>query len=159
MTDYFQAARGVPNACQPLPNLITGGQPDRGDIQALAAAGVKVILDIRSPSEWRWMDEAEQARALGFTYYNIPVGPTPLNDELLASILRVLRTHKEAPMFFHCKSGNRVGGALLPYLILDEGIEEEDALAIARRVGLRSAEYARWGVEYARRHRTATGRP
>ena len=54
-------------------------------------------------------------------------------------------------MFVHCASGNRVGGALLPHLILDQGFEEEEAVGQAMRVGLRSAELMEWGTEYARR--------
>ena len=54
----------------------------------------------------------------------------------------------------HCTSGNRVGGALLPYLMLDEGMEEEDAVGQAMRVGLRSAELMEWGLDYVRRNRS-----
>lgn len=152
MPNYLDAARGLPNASQPLPNLITAGQPDKADLQALMAAGVKTILDLRAQSEWRWMDEPDQARAQGFTYYNVPVGPTPLNDDLMNQILAVLRKHKGEPMLFHCKSANRVGGAILPFLMLDERMEEEDAVAAAQRIGLRSREYLEWGLDYARRH-------
>ena len=50
-------------------------------------------------------------------------------------------------MFVHCGSGNRVGGALLPFLMLDQGLEEEDAVGQAMRVGLRSAELLEWGPD------------
>ena len=36
-----------------------------------------------------------------------------------------------APVFFHCGSGNRVGGALIPYFMLDKGMAEDDAVALA----------------------------
>ena len=55
----------------------------------------------------------------------------------------------------HCASGSRVGGALLPFLMLDHGFKEEDAVAQAMRVGLRSAELMEWGLDYARRHQEA----
>ena len=35
MTPY-DAIRGVPNACQALPNVVTGGQPDTSQLEALA---------------------------------------------------------------------------------------------------------------------------
>jgi len=153
MSALLDAARGIPNACEPRANLLTGGQPGRGDLVALAEAGVRVILDIRAPTEWRLVDEPAQARALGFTYYNIPVGDGPLDDRLLDEILAVLRRHQDEPVFFHCRSGNRVGCALLPHLILDQELPEPDAVALAQRVGLRSREYLAWGLDYARRHR------
>jgi hypothetical protein len=31
-------------------------------------------------------------------------------------------------------------------------MEEEDAVATAMKVGLRSAEYLEWGLDYVRRH-------
>src|SRR2546430_7495344 len=40
----------------------------------------------------------------------------------------------------YCSSGNRVGVALIPYFMLEQGMEEEDAVTAAMRVGMRSAE-------------------
>jgi hypothetical protein len=37
--------------------------------------------------------------------------------------------------------------------MLDQGVEEEDAVDQAMRVGLRSAEILEWGLSYARRNR------
>jgi hypothetical protein len=52
----------------------------------------------------------------------------------------------------HCGSGNRVGGALIAYLMLDHGMDEETATAEAMRVGLRGADLLEWGLDYVRRH-------
>ena len=68
-------------------------------------------------------------------------GAGSLDDATLERILAVLRGAGDRTVFFHCGSGNRVGGALIPYFILDQGMEEEDAVDQAMRVGLRSAEY------------------
>jgi hypothetical protein len=35
--------------------------------------------------------------------------------------------------------------------MLDQGLEEDDAVGQAMRVGLRSAELMEWGTDYARR--------
>src|SRR5437870_10060327 len=45
------------------------------------------------------------------------------------------------------KSGR---GTLLPYLMLDRGLDEEAAVAQALRVGLRSAELMEQALEYVR---------
>ena len=63
----------------------------------------------------------------------------------------ILREAGDRPLFIHCGSGSRVGGALLPYLMLEHGLAEEDAIAQAMRVGLRSADLLEWGLDYARR--------
>jgi hypothetical protein len=75
-----------------------------------------------------------------------------LDDATLDRILTVLREAGDRTVFFHCGSGNRVGGALIPYFILDQQMEEQDAVEQAMRVGLRSAELMEWGLDYARRN-------
>src|SRR5438034_1124852 len=54
------------------------------------------------------------------------------------------------PAFVHCNSGNRVGAGLIPYFMLEQGLEEQDAVAQAMRVGLRSAELMEQALEYVR---------
>jgi protein tyrosine phosphatase (PTP) superfamily phosphohydrolase (DUF442 family) len=152
MSNAFQAVSGVANACQILPNVITGGQPNAAQLRALKEAGGKIVLDIRDPMEPRLVDEPALVRELGMEYVNIPVRAGSLDDATLDRILVVLRDAGEQTVFFHCGSGNRVGGALIPYFILDHSMEEQDAVDQAMRVGLRSAEIMEWGLDYARRN-------
>jgi protein tyrosine phosphatase (PTP) superfamily phosphohydrolase (DUF442 family) len=149
----FQALAGVANVCQLLPTVVTGGQPGARNLEALAAAGGGIVLDLRDPMEPRPMDEAPLARHVGLDYRNVPVGPGTIDDPTIERILAVLREAGERTVFVHCGSGNRVGGALIPFLMLDHGFEEEDAVAQAMRVGLRSAELLEWGLDYVHRHR------
>jgi protein tyrosine phosphatase (PTP) superfamily phosphohydrolase (DUF442 family) len=156
MTTAFQAVSGVANACQILPNVITGGQPNAAQLKALKDAGGGIVLDVRDPMEPRPVDEATMVRELGMEYVNVPVRAGSLDDGTLERILNVLRGAGDRMVFFHCGSGNRVGGALIPYFILDQQMEEQDAVDQAMRVGLRSAEMMEWGLEYARRHQAGT---
>ncbi len=152
MPTAFQALSGVANACQVLPNVISGGQPSADQLQALKEAGGQIVLDLRDPMEPRPVDEAALVRDLGMEYINVPVRAGSLDDATLERILTVLRQAGEQTVFFHCGSGSRVGGALIPYLILDQGMDEQDAVEQAMRVGLRNAEYMDWGLDYARRN-------
>jgi protein tyrosine phosphatase (PTP) superfamily phosphohydrolase (DUF442 family) len=152
MPTAFQALSGVANACQVLPNVISGGQPSADQLQALKEAGGQIVLDLRDPMEPRPVDEAALVRDLGMEYINVPVRAGSLDDATLERILTVLRQAGERTVFFHCGSGSRVGGALIPYLILDQGMDEQDAVEQAMRVGLRNAEYMDWGLDYARRN-------
>ncbi len=152
MSQPFQAVRDVTNACQILPTVITGGQPNAAQLRALKSAGGDIVLDIRDPMEPRLVEEPDLVRQLGMEYVNIPVRPGSLDDATLERILHVLREAGDKTVFFHCGSGNRVGGALIPYFILDQGLEEQDAVDQAMRVGLRSAEIMEWGLDYARRN-------
>ena len=145
----------MPNACQLLPTVVTGGQPSAAHLAAFNAAGGRIVLDLRDPMEPRPLDEPATVASLGMEYVNVPVGPGTLTDATLEHVRGVLRQAGEQVVLVHCGSGNRVGGALLPYLMLDQGMEEDDAVGQAMRVGLRSAELMEWGLDYARRHRPA----
>jgi protein tyrosine phosphatase (PTP) superfamily phosphohydrolase (DUF442 family) len=145
------ALAGVPNASQPLPGLLTSGQPGPHHFEALKAAGVKVIFDIRDPMEPRPFDEPELVRRLGLEYVNVSVRQDALDDATMGAVLATLREHGGDLVLLHCASANRVGGALLPYLILDQAMSEADAVDAAMRIGLRGADLLEWGLDYARR--------
>jgi protein tyrosine phosphatase (PTP) superfamily phosphohydrolase (DUF442 family) len=132
--------------------MVTAGQPSADQMRAAADAGVQVVIDLRDPMEPRPFDEATTASTLGLTYINIPVGPGTLTDATLDRVLATVREHADTPTLLHCASANRVGAALIPYFILDQGMGEQDAVDAAMRVGLRSAEMMEWGMEYARKH-------
>jgi protein tyrosine phosphatase (PTP) superfamily phosphohydrolase (DUF442 family) len=152
MSNPVQSLEGVPNACQLLPTLVTGGQPSAANLAAFKAVGGEVVLDLRDPMEPRPLDESATATSLGLEYVNVPVGAGTLSDATLDRVLAVLRQAGDGLVLVHCASGNRVGGALIPFLMLDHGFEEEDAVAQAMRVGLRSAELMEWGLDYTRRN-------
>lgn len=151
MSDTFQALARVPNACRLLPNIVTGGQPSTADLEAFREAGGRIVVDLRDPMEPRPIDEAATAARLDLDYVVIPVEAGTMTDATLERIHGVLRDAGDRPVFVHCGSGSRVGGALLPFLMLEHGLEEEDAIGQAMRVGLRSADLLEWGLGYARR--------
>lgn len=151
MATPIEALAGVPNAHQPLPNVLTGGQPWPKHFEALKTAGVEVILDIRDPMEPRPFDEPTLVASLGMKYVNVPMSAATLTDETMERIVGVLRTNHERPVLFHCQSGNRVGGAMIAYLMLDHGVEEEAAITSAMRMGLRTADYVEWALDYVAR--------
>lgn len=141
----IDALSGVPNACQVLPHVVTGGQPSAEHFGALREAGVEVVIDLRDPMEPRSCDQPELMRELGFEYVNIPITPATMTPENLDRVLTAVRSAGTRQMLVHCASGNRVGGALYPWLVLDHGFSEEDATTAAMRMGLRSVEVLEWG--------------
>lgn len=153
MPTPIEALQGVPNANQVLPNVVTAGQPGPDHFRALKEAGVELIIDIRHPAEPRGFDESALLRELGMDYVVIPVHDGTLTDETLDEVTEAMRGAGERQTVIHCASGNRIGGALLPHLILDHGFTEDDATMAALRMGLRGAHLLEWGMDYARRHR------
>lgn len=155
MSQLLDAIAGVPNACEPIPGLVTGGQPGPQHIAALQRAGCELVLDIRDPMEPRPLDEPAAVRRAGMEYVNIPVSHAALSDETLGRVRdTVANLVGDRKAFFHCGSGSRVGATLIPYLILDKGMGEEEAVELAMKVGLRSAELMEWALGYVTRHTT-----
>lgn len=147
----FDAIKGVTNATQVLPGVITGGQPTRDHLEALARSGNAIVVDMREAMEPRPFDEPALVKQLGMEYRHLPVGPRSMNDTTLEALRATVAEAPARPVFIHCASANRVGGALIPVLMLDQQMEEEDAVDAAMRVGLRSAELMEWGLDYVRR--------
>jgi protein tyrosine phosphatase (PTP) superfamily phosphohydrolase (DUF442 family) len=157
MATAFQALQRVPNACQILPNVVTGGQPTTADLEGFRAAGGGIVLDLRDPMEPRPLDEPATTQRLGLEYVVAPVTAGTMTDATLERIHQVLRQAGDRSLFVHCGSGSRVGGALLPHLMLEHGLNEEDATAQAMRIGLRSADLLEWGLDYVRRKSIGAG--
>ncbi|HEX3927408.1 MAG TPA: sulfur transferase domain-containing protein [Gemmatimonadales bacterium] len=148
------AFHDTPRATPLLPWLISGGQPSERDLVAAQAAGLVAVIDIRDPMEPRPFEEPEAIAALGVAYVNLPVVSGDLSDRLMDEILAALRQHAGTPTLLHCASANRVGGPTIAYLMLDHHVPEADAVDIAMRAGLRSAELMEWAIDYAKRHET-----
>src|SRR5206468_1882320 len=133
MSQLLEAAAGVANACEPIPGVVTGGQPTLAHLAALKRAGCEVILDIREPMEPQPFRAAAVAAA-GLEYINIPVSHGPLDDATFDRVRRTVRElagHKRC--FFYCASGNRVAAAAV-------GAAELGREPRARRVDLPGLE-------------------
>ena len=151
MSHLLDAISGVPNACEPIHGIVTGGQPAPEHLAALKRAGCAVVIDLREAMEPRPFKTPDALVQAGLEYRHIPVGHGAVSDTTFTRLLDAVRELAgKRPAFVHCSSGNRVGAALLPYFMLEQGLEEEDAMAQAIRVGLRSAELMEQALEYVR---------
>jgi protein tyrosine phosphatase (PTP) superfamily phosphohydrolase (DUF442 family) len=152
MSDLLDAIAGVANATEPVPGLVTGGQPQAGHLAALKQAGCALVLDCRDPMEPRPMREPEDMAAAGIEYVCIPVGHARGDDETLRRIRELMRENVgKRKLFYHCASGNRCGATLIPYLMLDQALTEEEAVNAAMRMGTRSSELIEWALDYVKR--------
>ena len=146
-------APGLGNGMIPLPGVATAGLPREEDFAAFARAGYRTVVDLCMPGEPRGYDEAQVVRAAGLDYAPIPFTRTTLSATQIEEFRRLMRDPARRPVLVHCIAANRVGGIMLPYLMLDEGMSEQAALALARRIGLRSPEMETVGLEYANSQR------
>ncbi len=109
------------------------------------------MLDIRERWEPRGHDEAKAVVAAGLRYENVPFGHGHVPAATFERVRELMRENSGAPIVVHCASGNRVGAALIPWWILDEGLSEDEALQAAVAAGLASRGLAVVALEYARR--------
>jgi len=159
MSHLLDAITGLANACEPLPGIVTGGQPTAEHLVALKGAGGDVVLDLREPMEPRPYRTPDAVRAAGLEYVNIPFGQGDIRDATFEAALRTVRQLAgRKRVLVHCSSGSRVGAALVPYLMLDQAFEEEDAINEAMRIGTRNAGLLEQALDYARRAKAAIRR-
>jgi protein tyrosine phosphatase (PTP) superfamily phosphohydrolase (DUF442 family) len=150
MTALLTAIAGLPNASEPLPGWVTGGQPTAAHLTALHAAGCQVILDNRDPMEPRPFDEPAAVRAAGMEYVNIPIVHGAVTVDTMQQMYEAVKKLAGRKALLHCSSGNRTAAALIPYFMIDQGLKEEEAVEKAMQMGLRSAELMELALEYVR---------
>jgi uncharacterized protein (TIGR01244 family) len=92
------------------PGLSAAGRLDRGDIEALAAAGVRTIINNRpdgeDPGQLPAADARRVAEARGIAYHHIPITAATLSRANVDAFAAVLRD-APAPVVAHCRSGTR----------------------------------------------------
>jgi len=144
------ALAGLPNLAEPVPGWATGGQPTEQQIKAFKAAGGQVVVDNRDPMEPRPFDEPATVRAAGLEYISLPIVHGAVTTDTMKSMYQTLKRLEGKKALLHCSSGNRTSASLIPYLIIDKKMEQEDAVDTAMRGGLRSAELMELALNYVR---------
>ena len=118
----------LPNGRAPLPGVLTGGQPSRRQLEALAAAGYRTVVNLRAPGEEMPVSGAD-VEALGMRYVHIPIaGRGDLTAAKADELGAVLADPSARPLAIHCASGNRVGALLALEAARVEGKPAAEAL-------------------------------
>ncbi len=126
---------GIPNAIQVEDGLLIAGQPTAKQLKAAGKAGYKTVIDLRPQTEDRGFDEEKAARKAKLEYANIGVNPETLDAPTIKYFMTVL-SNAERPALIHCSSGNRAAGLYYAWLVLENGMPEEQAMARAQAAGL-----------------------
>ena len=148
LPNLLSSISGLPNASEPIPGWVTGGQPTEQQLREFKAAGGEVVVDNRDPMEPRSFDEPAVVRAAGLEYVNLPIVEGAATADTMKRMHEVLRTLEGRKTLVHCNSGNRTSAGLIPYLMIDKGMEEEAAVDVAMHGGLRSAELMELALRY-----------
>ena len=150
MSALLSALAGLPNAAEPVSGWITGGQPTEQQIKSFKAAGGEVVVDNRDPMEPRPFDEPATVRAAGLEYITLPIVHGAVTTATMKQMHETLKRLEGKKALLHCSSGNRTAAAMIAYLMTEKRMEEDDAVELAMRSGLRSAELMDIALQYVR---------
>jgi uncharacterized protein (TIGR01244 family) len=129
-------------------NLLMAGQPTPEDFALLKEQGIQCVVTFRTEDEIDW-DEQAAVEAAGMDFKAIRYGTLDsLTDDVFAASRKLLRENKNQPILLHCGAAVRVAAVWLTYRVLDEGVELEQALAEAQKIGLRSKALRERAVRY-----------
>ena len=138
----FDAAQtsGLKRPHHPEPHLLCSGQPTPEQFRALADAGVRTFINLRSPGEKGTGWESERAKALGVAYRNLPIAGAANITEESARALDALLAQAESPVLLYCGSSNRAGALYGLRAFTIQGRSAEESLALAKSAGVTRLE-------------------
>ena len=120
------------------PELSVAGRLDRADIDALARAGVRTIINNRPDGEDPGQLPAAEARRLaeahGIAYHHIPFTAATLTRADVDAFAATLRSVSQ-PVVVHCRSGTR-STLIWALTRLREGADPNALIAQAARHGI-----------------------
>jgi sulfide:quinone oxidoreductase len=120
------------------PGISAAGKLDDSDIEALARAGVRTIVNNRPDGEDPGQLPAADARAIaeahGIAYHHIPVTAASLSRADVDAFAAVLGSAPQ-PIVVHCRSGTR-STLLWALTRMDEGADPAALVADAARHGI-----------------------
>ena len=121
-------------------DIFIAGQPTERGLKEVRAAGVTVVVNLRSPEEMKRIgfDEAATVASLGMRYVYLPVRGTPDLPYSPATLDKFAEAVKGANgrVLLHCTVAWRASHLWAAYLIRERGISVDSALANARAINL-----------------------
>jgi len=128
----------LPPLAELAPGLSAAGKLDRTDIEALAAAGVRTIVNNRPDGEDPGQLPAAEARRLaeahGIAYHHIPFTAATLTRADVDAFATTLHSAPQ-PVVVHCRSGTR-STLIWALTRLREGADPNTLIAEAARHGI-----------------------
>jgi protein tyrosine phosphatase (PTP) superfamily phosphohydrolase (DUF442 family) len=106
--------------------LACAGQPREGQLASIAEDGYKVIINLGlADGKYALADEAASVKALGLTYYHIPIQfDNPQLGELQAFIAD-MQQHNGEKILVHCAANYRASAFTGLYLFAEGKLNEE----------------------------------
>ena len=119
------------NSLPVTPEITLAGSLVEGSADRLKHQGA-VVIDLRGAQEGA-AQEAEQLRALGVPYFNVPVGLANFSPATVRQVDQLLMQHAGKPIVIHCESANRAG-LVWAALQQERGMDPMAALSVVSSV-------------------------
>lgn len=112
-------------------------QPTKGEIQAFADSGGKVVISARTDAEMEKNDFDEQGfvESLGMKYIHIPTSSSTFGYSMRDDLATALES-TQGEVLFHCKSGSRATAIYALYMIEEFGMNRIDAIDNSLELGM-----------------------
>lgn len=131
----------LPNLSQPDPGHYAAGAVSPADVDVLAKAGIRNVINLRPVSETPDFDEASAVRAAGMNYKSLPISSADdLNRANVDRFDALLKKQQGRPSLVHCASSNRVGALMALRAGWIKGQSTDEAIAVGKQWGLASLE-------------------
>jgi len=128
----------IVNLLAPEENIVSGGQPTEEQFQVLADAGIRHVINLRTPQEMDF-DEEALVESLGMEYHSIPVAVSAgITRDNAQELYDLLENFAGEPVVVHCASGQRVGALIALSAQQNQGMDAASALEEGQRWGLSS---------------------
>jgi len=109
--------------------LSTSGQPTEAQIQAVAASGYDVIINLALHDHPRYSlpDERGLVEGLGMVYVRIPVQFDDPQEAEMLMFFQAIEENKNKKILLHCAANMRVTAFLGLYRLIRQGKKEAEA--------------------------------
>jgi protein tyrosine/serine phosphatase len=115
-------------------NYYRGAQPDSRDYPALAALGIKTVIDLTKDGR---ADEQVLVQRAGMRFYRIPLTTSDRPPEASVTLfLKLVNDPTNWPVFVHCQGGrHRTGAMTAVYRITQDGWTADRAYQEMKQYG------------------------
>jgi protein tyrosine phosphatase (PTP) superfamily phosphohydrolase (DUF442 family) len=116
-------------------NLSSSGMPTAGQMKEVAAAGVKVVINLAlKTSQDALPDEDQLVESLRMKYIHIPVEWNNPTKRDLEDFFKAMDMHAHDKIHVHCQANYRASAFIMLHRVLRLGWKKEDAIPVMERM-------------------------
>lgn len=118
--------------------VLLAPQPQPDDFEALRAAGLRKVINLRAPEEMATLgfDQPALLSSKGIEHVALPVAGNAAFTPALLDAFSVAMADGEGDVLLHCASGARAGQLYAAWLVRERGLSPQEAMQRVAPLGL-----------------------